>query len=144
MSNDAVLSYEKYKKEILFISGLMTYWGEGDKSENNGQLRVANSDAAVVKYYYIFLKKYFPEISHKAKVYLVLYPDLNEKTCKQYWSKQIGISLDSFYKSQYIIGRSRRNKLAHGIGTLTVCSKAYKYRIFKWIELLEKDILKMR
>ena len=95
---DAVRSYKQFKNEQLFIAGLMVYWGEGDSNLENGKIRVANSNPLMIKLFYLFLKKYFPVIVEKSKIYLILYPDLNDEVCKRYWSDIVGIPLDNFFK----------------------------------------------
>jgi len=83
---EAVRLYEQFSRDQLFTSGLMVYWGEGDSKLENGKIRVANSNPLMIKLFYLFLKKYLPEIAIKSKIYLILYPDLNDDVCKRYWS----------------------------------------------------------
>lgn len=137
-------NYLKYSKERLFISGLMIYWGEGDSNLKNGIIRVTNTDPVMLKVFFLFLKKYLPEIISKLRTYLVLYPDLNDLICKNFWSKQLKIHLDKFYKSQYIYGKHPTKRLSYGICTITVTSRSYKEIIISWIDLIKKEIKAMR
>lgn len=136
--------FKRFKKENLFLSGLCLYWGEGDSKLENGKIRIANSDHLVLRLFYLFLRQYLPELLPKAKIYLVLYKDLEEKVCQEHWSAQVGVPLDKFIKSSYIVGRSPTKRLAHGIGTLLVSSRAYKEIIHTWLALFKKEIAKMR
>ena len=136
---EAKKQFVSFIKERLFVAGLMIYWGEGDNKLDNGLVRVANSDPLMIKLYYKFLRTYLPEISDRAKMYLVLYPDLNEKVCKEYWSGKVGLPTDRFFKSSFIAGRHPSKRLAYGIGTLTVSSRAYKEKIIEWIELIKLE-----
>lgn len=131
--------FKKFIKERLFIAGLMIYWGEGDNKLENGMMRVSNSNPLMIKLFYKFLKRYLPEVDSKIKMYLVLYPDLNDELCKLHWSKKVGVPLDRFIKSSFIKGKTPTKRLARGIGTLTVNSRLYKERIITWIELVKKE-----
>jgi len=131
--------FEKFKKENLFIAGLMLYWGEGDSKLTNGAIRIANSDPLMLKLFYKFLKVYLIEISKKAKIYLILYPDLNDKQCKEIWSKKVGISTDKFFKSTIIKGRCPTKRLSYGIGNLIIVNRAYKEIIINWVKLIKKE-----
>lgn len=133
------LEFDGYKNKPLFIAGLVAYWGEGDNKLADGVIRIANSDPLMLKLFYRFLKKYLPEISDRAKIYLVLYPDLNDHLCRRYWSEKIGLSLDKFFKSSYIKGKCPTKRLLYGIGTLTVSSRLYKEKIIAWIDLIKQE-----
>ncbi len=140
----AIKMYEQFKKDQLFIAGLMIYWGEGDGKLENGKIRVANSNPFILKLFYQFLKKYFSEISQRAKMYLILYPDLDDDKCKKYWSHTIGIPLDKFFKSQYIRGRSLHRRLMCGVGNIIVSSRADKEIIYTWLKIKQEEIKHMR
>lgn len=131
--------FEKFKQDRLFIAGLAIYWGEGDNKLEDGVIRVANTDPIMIRLFYAFLKKYLPEISDKAKIYLVLYPDLDDVSCQLYWSRKVGLPRKRFIKSSVIVGKSKKLKIRHGIGTITISSRLYKENIITWIDLLKKD-----
>lgn len=131
--------FRKFIKGRLFVAGLMIYWGEGDSKLENGMIRVANSDPLMIRLFYKFLKTYLPEVSSKAKIYLVLYPDLNEETCQRHWSKEVGLPLDRFIKSSFIKGRHPTKRLSYGIGTLTVSNRLYKEQVMTWINLAKQE-----
>jgi len=136
--------YHTLRREPLFISGLMIYWGEGDRKLENGMIRVCNTDPAMLKLFHCFVRKYLPEISHLIKVYLVLYPDLNEKECKEYWSQNIEIPGEKFIKSTYIQGRSLTKKLEYGICTITISNRVYKEKINAWLHSIRSEVVNMR
>lgn len=131
--------FKKFSKERLFIAGLMIYWGEGDNKLENGVIRVANSDPLMIKLFYKFLKTYFSEVSPKAKIYLVLYKDLNDEVCRRHWSETVELPLDKFIKSSFIKGKHPTKRLSYGIGTLTVSSRLYKEQIMTWVNLVKKE-----
>lgn len=139
---EAKNQFTKFIKERLFIAGMTIYWGEGDSKLENGIIRASNSDPAMIKLFYEFLKAYLPEIVHRSRMYLILYPDLNDMDCRQYWSKKVGIPLDRFIKSSYIKGKHPTNRLSYGIGTLAINSRAYKEKIITWLNLIKIENIK--
>lgn len=131
--------FNKFKNKRLFIAGLMVYWGEGDSKLANGIIRVCNSDPLMIKLFYKFIKTYLSEISQKTRMYLVLYPDLNEKKCKSFWSLKVGLPENKFFKSSFIKGKHPTKRLSFGIGTITITSRAYKEKMLTWINLIKKE-----
>lgn len=127
-----------YSKEKLFIAGLMIYWGEGDSKLMNGRIRITNSDPLMLKLFYKFIKKYLPEISDKAQIYLVLYPDLDDKTCRNHWSAIVGLPVEKFINSSYIKGNHPTKRLEYGIGTLAIANRLYKEKIITWVDMIKK------
>ncbi|OIO50369.1 MAG: hypothetical protein COV41_00090 [Candidatus Brennerbacteria bacterium CG11_big_fil_rev_8_21_14_0_20_43_10] len=140
----AYAQFRQYKNQPLFQSGLAIYWGEGDNKLENGIIRVANTDPFMLKLFHKFLKTYLPEIGDLIKAYLILYPDLNDNTCKKFWSAIIRVTPDRFLKSHYITGHHPTKRLPHGICTIYISRRAYKERICEWIELYKKEIRAMR
>lgn len=140
----AAKQYNTFKNERLFIFGITLYWGEGDSKLENGIIRITNTDPEMIKLFHIFLKKYFSKIYKKTKAYLILYPDLNDKISKNFWSKKIELPLDKFIKSHYIKGYHPTKRLLHGICTIFISSRRNKETMNTWIKLLKKDVESMR
>ncbi len=126
--------YKTYKKELLFMSALAIYWGEGDKSLKNGNIRVSNSDPQMLRIIRLFFEKYFPELRQKIRAYLILYPDLDEQNCLRYWSTEVGLPEKLFYKSSYIQGKSEKRTLTYGVGTIIITNRAHKEKVVAWVE----------
>lgn len=137
-------NFKQFQKNKLFVSGLMIYWGEGDNSIKNGVIRVTNTDPFMLKLFRIFLKKYLPNIFIKLRAYLVLYPDLDDIVCKKFWSRSISVPFDRFIKSQYITGRHPTRRLPYGVCTITATSRAQKEIMLEWLNLIRKEVGKMR
>lgn len=140
----AKTEFEKNKHDLLFKSGLMLYWSEGDSSSYNGAIRLANSDPLMLKLFHSFLKKYFSAITSKIRMYLILYPDLDEERCKKHWAKIVGVNLDRFYKSSYIHGKCTKRKLLFGVGNISIISRLHKETLHTWIQLQKREISRMR
>ncbi|HWA64507.1 MAG TPA: hypothetical protein VG866_01465 [Candidatus Paceibacterota bacterium] len=136
--NSAEEEFPKLKNNPLFISGLMLYWGEGDKSQKNSQLRIANSDPMMIRVFNNFLKKILKVSPHKIGMRLLLYPDLKDEVQKNFWSKAAGIPLNQFKKSVVIKDKHPTRRLSYGIGNLYVCSREQKEKVLTWINLYQE------
>ncbi len=137
-------TFPGFWKESLFSSGLMIYWGEGDRSIQNGMIRVSNTDPFLLRLFTIFLKKYFKGIFPKIKAYLILYPDLHDGQSRRYWSEHIGIPQSRFIKSHYIVGHHPTKRLPYGVCTVMIQSKAEKQVMHEWLELVRNKAKLMR
>lgn len=135
--------FPKFFHEPLFIAGLMLYWGEGD-NKGGSIVRIANIKPSIIKIFYRFLLRYCKVDKHRIRLSLVLYKEHNNLECKKYWSDKIGLPLDQFIKSQYIVGKSLKNRIPYGVATLYVTSCELKEKILKWIGLVECQLAKKR
>ena len=134
---DAVEDYSKLRYHPLFIAGLMIYWGEGDKTSKY-RVSIANTEPQMIKIFKLFLKNICG--LENAKAWILLYPDLDEVTCKKYWMEKCGLKYDQFTKSMVIKGKTPLRKLSYGVCNMGISSAYLKNKILKWIELLAHDI----
>ncbi len=70
----------------------------------------------------------------------MLYPDLDERVCKEYWIKNTLLKMEDFHKSMVIQGRHKTNKLAYGVCSVGISSAYLHRKISMWIEMLARDI----
>ena len=119
----AIKEYQSKIKNPYFVSGLVIYWGEGDKKLKNGIVRVSNIDYKMLKIFILFLNKTCLIPLEKIKIWLLLYNDLDKKQCIKYWSKNLDIPKNQFYKPTYIKGREKGKKLSYGVCTVQVCNR---------------------
>lgn len=131
---EAVREFEVYKNEPLFNAGLMLYVGEGEKASKPA-LRIANTDFEVHKVFIQFLTRYFGIDRARVRIFLHLYPDLDEKVCIDKWAKELSLNQSQFYKTQRIQGKYLKRKLQFGVGTTIISSTALKRKLFVWIKL---------
>ena len=133
--SQARTEFKKIRRDPLFISGIMIYWGEGDKI-NNGRVSVANSDIKLIKIFKNFLRSVCHVEESRIKLQLFIYPNLDEKECKQEWEKHLGLSEEHFIKTQVLPSRSKltKNQLRYGILSIYTCSTELKIKILTWIE----------
>lgn len=136
--------YLLLRQQPDFLIGLMAYWSEGDRQGINGNIRIANSDPFLIKFFYHFICRYLSEVAAKARMYLILYPDNQDRYCRHIWSRQVGLPLAKFFKSSYIIGRSKRRRVVYGIGSLTIANRLYKEKLLEWLACFRKEVSKMR
>ena len=136
---EAKIEFKKLKNDRLFSAGLSLYWGEGDKNFANGQVRVSNVDFKLLCVFNIFLKEVCAVDIKKIKAYILLYPDLNKEECLEYWSKNIKIAKENFFKPILITGKHKTKKLTHGVCSISVCDKYLKKKILIWIDLFANE-----
>ena len=96
-------------KRDLFLIGLGLYVGEGTKS--TAETRVVNSNHQVAAFFVRWFEKSLGIPTRNIRVRLHLYPDSNGPDCVQFWSKQLSIPEDQFYKS--IIDRRTNKKVSN-------------------------------
>ncbi len=137
--DEAVVEFSKLKDDPLFLAGIMLYWGEGNKTQTSPQVKLANSDPAMIRLFCLFLKKTLSVPEEKIKVWLLLYPDLIDSVQKNFWSKATSLPISQFNKSIYIKGRHPTRRLSYGVCNVTVSSRQLKERIIKWIELYQTN-----
>lgn len=136
---EAIEDFELLKYHPLFISGLMIYWGEGNKSSKS-HCSIANTEPLMIKLFLQFLRNICGFKSPKIKAWILLYPDLDEKICKEFWMKNTTLKENDFHKSIVIKGKHKTNKLSFGVCSIGVSSAYLKCKILKWIEMLAIDI----
>ncbi len=133
--------FGQLKQNPLFVSGICLYWGEGDKNFVNGKVRLSNVDAKLLLIFRVFLQEVCKVERGKINAYVLLYPDLNKELCLDYWSKNIGVEKDKFFKASVIEGRHKKNRLTYGVCSINVSSKYLKKKILVWTDLLANHVL---
>jgi len=117
----------------------MIYWGEGNKASRN-RCGIANTEPAMIKVFMNFLFNVCGIAKEKTKAWILLYPDLNEKICKDYWIQNTGLKHSDFTKSIIIKGKHKTKKLNYGVCNFGANSAYLKCKILVWINLLAKDL----
>ena len=122
--NDRVNEIAKLKKvgiaEIgvlsardLWLLGLGIYIGEGSKT--NEQIRIVNSDPAVIRTSIKWLKESCGLDNENIRMSLHIYPDNNPEECIEYWQRVTRLKRENF---RWISVDSRTNKSASNAGKL--------------------------
>ena len=135
---EALSELKKYIGNPLFVSGVVAYWGEGDKS--SGRLvRLANTDPQMIKLFSKFLTTFCSVPNNKLRGALYTYADLDEVVCKKYWKKHTG--LKHFHKTQVLPSCHKTKKLSYGTCTILVANTYLKRKMLVWIDHLSKMVL---
>ncbi|MEK7579401.1 MAG: hypothetical protein AAB460_02640 [Patescibacteria group bacterium] len=122
-------------KNWLFCTGLAIYWGEGDKISKYS-IRVGNIDPDIIRLFVKFLQEICAVQKEKIKAWLLLYPDLNEETCKKFWKERAGLAEIQFNKSIFITGRHKTRRVSHGVCYVGISSVLLKRKMLTWLRLL--------
>lgn len=124
----------KFERNPLFLAGLMLYWAEGSKSDNDELVNFSNSDPCMV----IFMMKWFREFckvpENKFRIMIHMHTLHCRKDIEGYWSDLTGIPLEQFHKTQVkptSLGH-RKNPLYDGTCAIRVCSKDLFRKIKGW------------
>lgn len=131
--------FPRLKLDPLFISGIMIYWGEGDSKPGN-PFRLSNTDPRMIALYTKFLTESLNISKDNLRSTIILYPDLSEKKCIDFWRKTMEIPESQFYKTQFIKGRHPTKRLSHGICMITCGNRQIKEKVLVWIDLLSKNL----
>lgn len=141
---DARNDFFRLWEDPLFVAGVFAYWGEGDR-RNKNTLRLCNTDAGLIRIYARFLQETCSVPKEKIHVWLLLYPDLDEKKCKKFWTRILGRGNFSFKKSITIQGRHKTNRISYGVCNMLVHNTHLKIKLMEWIALFsEKPPLNRR
>ena len=138
---EAKQEFEALKYHPLFIAGVMLYWGEGDRATKHA-VRLVNIDPHMIRLYVKFLTHVCQIKKDKIQAYLLLYPDLDEETCKNFWIKNAGLGQKNFRKSSVIQGRHKTRRVTNGVCTVVFTSTYLKEKMRIWLDLLPKQLLK--
>lgn len=138
---EAEQEFEYFKFHPLFIAGVSIYWGEGDKATKHN-LRISNVDPLMIKLFVKFLREICGMPKEKIRANLLLYPDLSEDKCKNFWIKKSGLSNKHFNKSIVIEGRHKTRRIPYGVCNVAATSTYLKEKMFIWLTLLPKEFIK--
>jgi transcriptional regulator with XRE-family HTH domain len=136
----AETEYNHYRTSPLFVAGLTLYQTLGDRSQN-GIIRISNSRPLLHKVFIQFAITYLGVTKSTIRIWLLLYPDLDEVTCMKQWCKKTGLSPAHFHKNQVIQGRGQGKTLHFGVGNTIIGSTLLKKKLERWMELLAKELI---
>jgi len=118
----------------LFISGLMLYWAEGDKSDERESVKFSNSDSRMIA----FMMRWFREICEVKEKRFRVALHIHKLHCRskieKYWSKVTHIHKNQFHKTQIkpTSLRQRRNKLYDGTCAIIINDRNLFRKIKGW------------
>jgi transcriptional regulator with XRE-family HTH domain len=126
------------QRDPLFISGIMLYWGEGDSKQKNA-LRISNTNPRLIALYLRFLREIMKIPEKKIKIELIIYPDLKDSKCKNFWIEITRLPEENFHRTQYIQGRHPTKRLSYGVCMIVVSDIFQKMKMLTWIDIFSKQ-----
>jgi len=140
---EAKKEINKFSTNKMRLIGAVLYWAEGYKRIYNGKtchvVSFSNSDPRLIK----IMMKFFRTICHvpeeKFRISLRIYPHMNEKQIKSFWSQLTHLSLSQFQKTSYAISRASKGKrpkdyLPYGTIQIRIYDTKLFYKIIGWID----------
>jgi len=131
---NAIAEIELPKENYLFLTGLMLYWCEGDKSDKAETVKFSNSDPILIK----LIMKWFREVCRVEEKRFRVELHVHSLHCRQdvekYWSDLANIPLSQFHKTQIKTSslRHRKNRLYNGTCAIRISDKDLFRRIKGW------------
>lgn len=123
------------EQEKLLIAGVMLYWAEGSK-KNNNYVAFSNSDPDMIKLFLNFLREICGIQENRLHLLLHIYTDQDEKELKSFWSRATKIPLIQFNRTYIHQGKigNYKKKSQYGTVSLRYGDKKLFDQIIKWIE----------
>lgn len=120
---EAKRELEEYISDPLFVSGVVAYWGEGDKLHKN-HIRLTNTDPQMLKIFVQFLVEYGNFTPQDMRLAIFIYKDLDIDLCKTHWIQHTNIT--NLHKPMILPGRDKRRRLQYGTATVIVMNTYFK------------------
>jgi len=140
----AIQDIDNLNKRDLWYMGIMLYWAEGSKQNENIPSReviFTNSDPLMIKLYMLWLKDCLEISEHRIAVNVYVNKSIkkSERSLKSYWSNVTSIPLNKFGKTVYVsrkVKRGRKNRRRYwGVLRIKIRKSADLNRKIKgWIE----------
>lgn len=128
------------EKELL-IAGLFLYWGEGGKT-SPATVSISNTNPEIIKFFVYWLINILEVPKGKMGVRLHLYRDMNSQLEVEFWSKELGLTIDQF-KKPYIKKTTLRGltykTFGHGTCNLMVGGRDLIERILMGIKAVADE-----
>ncbi|MCG2700241.1 hypothetical protein L6274_04280 [Candidatus Parcubacteria bacterium] len=141
---DAIKEFPILKSNPLFLANLMLYWAEGDSNVRSSCTRLSNTDPKMIRIFSNFLRYVCSIPRERIRVMMILYPDLDEKTCMKFWSRASCVPKNQFYKTQFIYGRHPTRRLSYGVCLISVTGGELREKVSVWTDLYQKELKNMR
>lgn len=122
---------------ILKGIGLGLYWGEGDKSQYNGQVRISNTDPYLIRKFKEFLIEICGVKEEKFRYYLIMFNDGNKTNAIKFWKNYLRIERSQLGKITVIPPQGKgtyKKKNQFGVLTISVSNKKLKQNILEMIK----------
>lgn len=119
--------------------GLGLYWGEGTKADKFS-VRISNSDPRLIKIFLKFLREVYQIDERKLKFAIHLFSDIDPKEAMRYWTKELNVSPEQFFKTQVInLNRKGTYKKKSKYGVSTIMFQNKKLR-----DIINEELTKIK
>jgi len=120
----------KKEKELL-LTGLMLYWGEGNKAIR-GSLQLANLDHRMLQSFLKFLREICRVHEERLGLYVRVYKKFNRKKAKKYWVRKLKMQPERIFIYPHTDTRSKVHKQwsPYGIATL----QFHNLKLRNWVD----------
>lgn len=137
---EAIYEFENLKYHPLFISGVMLYMGEGDRVSKHN-VYVTNVDPRMLKIFKNFLLHVCNCPKSRVRGSILIYPDLIDEECRNYWASKLDMKLENFRKSVIIQGRHKTRRLSYGVCSVGITSRYLSEKMDVWLKLMPDTLL---
>jgi len=129
-------------EKILKTAGIMLYWAEGSKWQNEKIVDFTNSDIKMVKMFLMFLRRICQIDEKKLRAYLYCYSNQDVDDLIKYWSGVTNIPIQQFTKP-YIrkdYKSEKKGKMKFGMIHVRYGDKKLLILIKDWIKEFARKI----
>ena len=140
IKTEANCEIQDIKPEELKLLGIMAYWAEGSKTQDD-LVKFTNTDPEFIRFALRWLREVCLVPEEKLRLHLRVHRDIDKERAEEYWSKITKVPKSRFFKTTIKTSGSngrRHNKLSNGILSVVVCDTNLFYKIIGWIEGLIK------
>jgi hypothetical protein len=90
-------------EDAFFVAGVALYAGEGGKTD--GEVRFANTDPTMVRFFCAWLRRFFDVEEHRLRVRVYLHMGLDLDAAQQHWSTVTRVHVEQFGKPYRAVAR---------------------------------------
>lgn len=137
----AETEFKHYKKDPLFMAGLMIYVVDGDTSQKL-KIRLSSKRIDAHRVFIRFATEYLGIEKTKLHFWILLYQGVDETVAMKKWHTATTIPYSQFYKNQVIRSSKKPSALHHGVGNTIIGSTVLKQKLDRWMELAVKELCK--
>lgn len=136
--SEAQKEFQVHKKDPLFWAGIMAYASAGDKSSKHG-IRLSGADPYHHRVFGQFCETYLGVSKDQHRYGLHMHEISDGNVCRGYWSKELGIEEQKFYKTQVIKGKIPSKRLQYGMCMTIISNTGLKKKLLKWLQLIRQE-----
>jgi hypothetical protein len=113
--------------DAFLAAGIALYAGEGSKTD--GEVRFANTDAAMVAFFCAWLRRFFEVDETRLRVRVYLHEGLDLDAAELYWSNVTGVPRGQFHRAYRAVPDPSIRRTKHEFGCVYVsycCSTTHR------------------